>query len=212
MRRRCTGPPSPGCACARRIAHCSLALMPRDYRMALYALGHAASQFGVRRRWNWRTRKLPILPGRCFLKGSPFGGAGKIAAGPLCARAGRPTFHANLARRLRKNLGSVAPVPLRDISRRWAARRPRCCWVLCLPLAGLPSCRQLKAAQTFRAADELGILTARNEAKIGNAHHGRAVIYAVVTISVLLWARGPIFMSRCACSCSRVWGANWFCG
>ncbi len=57
--------------------------------------------------------------------------------------------------------------------------------------------RELKAAQSFRAADELGALTARNEAKIGTPTMGGLLIYAVVTISVLLWARPNLYVAVC---------------
>jgi phospho-N-acetylmuramoyl-pentapeptide-transferase len=57
--------------------------------------------------------------------------------------------------------------------------------------------RQLKASQAFRAADELGALTARNEAKIGTPTMGGLLIYAVVSISVLLWARPNIYVGVC---------------
>lgn len=57
--------------------------------------------------------------------------------------------------------------------------------------------RQLKASQSFRAADELGSLTARNEAKIGTPTMGGLLIYAVVTFSVLLWARLNLYVAVC---------------
>ena len=57
--------------------------------------------------------------------------------------------------------------------------------------------RELKAAQVFRAADELGILTARNDAKIGTPTMGGLLIYAVVTVSVLLWARLNLYVAVC---------------
>jgi len=57
--------------------------------------------------------------------------------------------------------------------------------------------RELKVAQAFRAADELGILTARNEAKVGTPTMGGLLIYAAVTVSVLLWARPNLYVAVC---------------
>jgi len=57
--------------------------------------------------------------------------------------------------------------------------------------------RALKANQAFRQADELGKLTERHNAKSGTPTMGGLLIYAVVMVSVLLWARPNIYVIVC---------------
>ena len=57
--------------------------------------------------------------------------------------------------------------------------------------------RALKASQAFRQADELGKLTERHNAKSGTPTMGGLLIYAVVTVSVLLWARLNLYVMVC---------------
>lgn len=57
--------------------------------------------------------------------------------------------------------------------------------------------RALKASQAFRQADELGKLTERHNAKSGTPTMGGLLIYAVVTASVLLWARLNLYVMVC---------------
>jgi phospho-N-acetylmuramoyl-pentapeptide-transferase len=57
--------------------------------------------------------------------------------------------------------------------------------------------RTLKASQAFRQADELGALTERHNAKSGTPTMGGLLIYAVVTLSVLLWARLNLYVMVC---------------
>ncbi|HTB62340.1 MAG TPA: phospho-N-acetylmuramoyl-pentapeptide-transferase [Opitutales bacterium] len=57
--------------------------------------------------------------------------------------------------------------------------------------------RALKANQAFRKADELGKLTEKHNSKQGTPTMGGILIYAVVTLSVLLWARLNLYVWVC---------------
>ncbi|HVU38335.1 MAG TPA: phospho-N-acetylmuramoyl-pentapeptide-transferase, partial [Opitutales bacterium] len=55
--------------------------------------------------------------------------------------------------------------------------------------------RALKAAQAFRDELDLGPIAQRNLAKAGTPTMGGLLIYAVVAVSVLLWARPNIYVA-----------------